>query len=769
MTIARNMLLAWHGADGKTIVRVERILVVAPDQTTAVTIGVQHLNAGGTGLVEDTIALPVRRPIGELEGAPGRPGPTVLTRDPYADLLMSEEDAARRWGAGYAARKNSRDQAWQKLDALLTRAEEGGLDLFVAADRGALIRELSGRGAVSPTTLLGWLRRWWQRGMIPNALFPNFDARGGPGKPRKPGERKRGAPHKSLRNTPVRRGVNLTADMWAKCREVLDSFYLNTNRRSLEDTYQELLKRHYKVGEEADEQGEARAIFAHERPSPDQFNVVWKKLRKELGPEEVIKRREGPHKWNTSRRPSTKDTMRAATGPLAIVQGDAYRGDVELVSLLNRFWRIGVPIIYILRDVFSLMVVGLYIGLDGPNWAGMSMAFLNILEDKVEYGRAHGVDIKPGVWSVQDHCPETIIFDRGLENLGLGSDQLVTLDVEVKNLPPLRPDYKPFVEQYFKLIKDTMLIALPGAFTKREYGDPDLKQKAQLTIDEIRTLLIGAIAKYNHTYTVKHHPLMARMIADGVVPTPANIYKWGLVHCSGSLRRLNLDTAYRVILPRGKATVDGEAIHFKGLRFECDRAWKEGWFVDKKRPSYWDGTVSYDDRLTDRIYLMLGPQEFEVATLMEKSLAFKGLYWQEATMVATEQDEVIAQTKDQERAYLATIDETNEAILRTAAAETKAALADMRPRDRTVDKAAHRADDAETVRRADAARVAGAVPAPKGAVVTPIRARAAAAAPPPATAPPAPSTATPPVAPAPISPFRRRLDQHRAKETGHDD
>ncbi|MGR5869222.1 hypothetical protein ACT7C5_24165 [Bacillus pacificus] len=78
----------------------------------------------------------------------------------------------------------------------------------------------------------------------------------------------------------------------------------------------------------------------------------------------------------------------------------------------NREWIIGRPIIYIVMDVFSRIVTGFYVGLEGPSWVGAMMALLCTSMDKVKFCKSYGVDINPEEWPIH-HLPEILLADRG--------------------------------------------------------------------------------------------------------------------------------------------------------------------------------------------------------------------------------------------------------------------------------------------------------------------------------------------------------------------
>ncbi|NUE21545.1 hypothetical protein HUC07_23460 [Escherichia coli] len=80
-------------------------------------------------------------------------------------------------------------------------------------------------------------------------------------------------------------------------------------------------------------------------------------------------------------------------GPCARFEIDATLMDIYLVSVFNRAWIIGRPVLYVVVDVFSGMVVGFYLGLEGPSWDGARLALFNAFTDKVAFCRDFGVEI----------------------------------------------------------------------------------------------------------------------------------------------------------------------------------------------------------------------------------------------------------------------------------------------------------------------------------------------------------------------------------------
>ncbi|GGF62072.1 hypothetical protein GCM10010912_04030 [Paenibacillus albidus] len=83
-----------------------------------------------------------------------------------------------------------------------------------------------------------------------------------------------------------------------------------------------------------------------------------------------------------------------------------------MVSEYRREWIIGRPIIYIVIDVFSRYIAGIYNGLEGPSWIGAMMALANTTTDKVNFCAQYGINIDPEDW-LSSHLPQKLTADRG--------------------------------------------------------------------------------------------------------------------------------------------------------------------------------------------------------------------------------------------------------------------------------------------------------------------------------------------------------------------
>jgi hypothetical protein len=173
---------------------------------------------------------------------------------------------------------------------------------------------------------------------------------------------------------------------------------------------------------------------ASELPTFGQFRYWY---AKELDLRQSITAREGKRGFVLRHRAVLGNSTRMAIGPGSIYQIDATIADVYLVSSFDRSMIIGRPVIYMVIDVFSRMITGLYIGLEGPSWIGAMMALANATMDKVAFCAEFGIEISGQEWPCH-YLPETILADRG-ELEGVNTDNLVdSLNIAVANTPPYR-------------------------------------------------------------------------------------------------------------------------------------------------------------------------------------------------------------------------------------------------------------------------------------------------------------------------------------------
>lgn len=353
-------------------------------------------------------------------------------------------------------------------------------------------------------------------------------------------------------------------------------------------------------------------------PSYDQF-YYW--FRKDRDVKKDIIFREGEKEFNLKERPLLSNSSIETDGPGTRFQVDATIGDIYLVSSLNRNRIIGRPVIYAIIDVFSRLVTGIYVGLEGPSWLGAMMALDNMLVDKVEFCKSFGIEISEEQWPAK-HLPDIIIADRG-EFEGYSPENLINnLNVRLENTSPYRGDLKGIVERNFRTVNGKVKHKTPGAILKeyRKRGDQDYRLDATLTLEEFTKIIIN-ITLHHNSKIVDKYPMEKEMLRDEIVPTPINLWNWGIQNKKGRLKTVNREVLRLNLLPKGKASISRAGIRFKGVYYSSDRAIREQWFI---KPSKRSVEVVYDPRNVEKIFIPYNNGlDYEECYLTDKSLQYK--------------------------------------------------------------------------------------------------------------------------------------------------
>lgn len=305
-----------------------------------------------------------------------------------------------------------RDNAWLIIKDIVNREPE----IFDKKYRSEEIKRVCEQHSVTYKTVRKYLYKYWSRGKTVNALLPDYINSGAKGKERSNGEKKRGRPSKYGIE-----GININQFTKQIFRVALNKYYLTSKQNSLTDAYKFMLKEFYAENIYF-ENGVERVILKDENsiPTIGQFKYWY---QKEYDAPDILKARVGEKRFNKDHRAVLGTSLSEVFGPGSRYQIDATVGDVYLVSEVNRNWIIGRPVIYIVVDVFSRMIVGMYIGLEGPSWLGATMAIKNVVTDKKAFCAEYGIEIEEEQWPC-NHLPEILLADKG-EFEGYNVDRLV--------------------------------------------------------------------------------------------------------------------------------------------------------------------------------------------------------------------------------------------------------------------------------------------------------------------------------------------------------
>jgi putative transposase len=604
--IRQNLLIQWHDSPENPLV--ERVLYI---DDTATKVLVFDIRLGKTN------ALPVWRMYRDVVAALLGKHAHVLEIDPFAKYLHREEDDIPEM------HKARRDAAWEAIKPLVLD-DQGNLRLafYDPQERHQLISEAAKRykSNIAATTevlkvsvdgvqpdervegsmaepqndqetdegtryakkkFYEWCRKWWRGGMIPNALLPYWYLSGS-----KNGQRtitkKLGRPSKRsvAEGEPI--GVNVDAHVQDLLVQGYHRFFDPKKQYPWKFSYLQTMALFFNDGHELKPSGAREPILkpAEQRPTLEQFKYYGKKsLDKNYVKE--LKRLLGLGTFNLKARALLGNSTQMAFGPMSLYQVDAWVADLYVVSALNRRWIIGRPIVYIIIDVFSRLIVGFSVALEGPSWAGALLALQNVVEDKVSLCAEYGIAISPEMWPTGG-LPRALLADRG-EFEGYNANTLENaFGVRIVNTPPYRGDLKAIVERDFLAIINLTVQFIPGFvnYKIRERGQKDYRLDGCLTLDEFREILIRHIIYHNNAWRMKWYRRDEFAIQDEVPPIPIRLWSWGIENRIGALSAQHSPEQVRLaLLPRANASTTPQGLLFESMHYTIAFPCQERWYM----------------------------------------------------------------------------------------------------------------------------------------------------------------------------------------------
>ena len=429
---------------------------------------------------------------------------------------------------------------------------------------------------LSKKTVYAYFRLYLQGGKSINAIVPNYSNCGGKGKSKKSGEKKRGRHNFKSEVNMDMEGVNVDDDTKKTILKYVDRYYMNERETPLSYVFGIMKQERY--SEVVIENGvEIKKIKpAHKIITEQQFRY-WCKNLKDVA--EIIEKRKGYSDFYNNYKGLITDSKFDAYSSGCFAQADASSCKVEIVNRM-RNKAIGKPTVYHIQDVFSTMIIGLSVIIGKPSWDGLSSAIINIVEDKVKYCAKFGLDIDESQWP-NALLPQVIVVDRGGEFNGkLLNPVAKGVGIIIMNSEAHMPKNKGVVEHSFYIPAIKERTWLPGTpkHKFRQRGDKDPKDYAQLDILDATYAELSIAVELNNR-TIPDHPFAGELMKEEIIPTPVNLYKWGLKRFAGGLIDNDPDYVKYCLLREGEATITQEGIKLRNMYYDCDKARNEDWYT----------------------------------------------------------------------------------------------------------------------------------------------------------------------------------------------
>lgn len=422
-----------------------------------------------------------------------------------------------------AAQRCERDRRFALIKPLLDNA-----CIYDKPHRNEIVNQIVGEHGVSRRTVLQYLWKYWVY-KSKNILLPT--------------------------GRTSAKARELTADEKA-IRWALNKYYYTPQKQSLQTAYKMMLRAKF-----CDAHGTLKAEY----PTFWQFRYFFRQHRDPIS--ETISR-QGLKAYQRNHRPFTGSICDYAH-TIGVYMTDATVADIYIVSRLSRK-PIGRPVIYTMVDAYSRLITGVYVGLEGGQYA-LRLLLQNTFTDKVNYCHQHGIDIDPQDWP-SHHLPTKIMTDRGSEFIGGPLENLCeSYHIEVENLPAYRPDLKGVVEKLFDLIQSAYKPLLKGKGViesdTQERGAPDYRRQGTLDLEQFTAVVLRCVLFYNSKSVQTGFTRIPAMIEANTPPLAVSIWNFCTEQEDCPVREATDKRLIYTLLPRMEGRITQRGVEVFGLRY----------------------------------------------------------------------------------------------------------------------------------------------------------------------------------------------------------
>ena len=399
------------------------------------------------------------------------------------------------------------------------------------------------------------IRRFLQSGLDMAAIVDGRSLRSGKRNPYKY-SKKTGHPTMNA----LGKGVPLTDEIRTYFDEAIKDFLIG-RAKTKKDAYMTMIEKHF-INEEETPTGIRVSVLPDNlRPTLKQF-LNYTRVR--VPQEEIDKAKTSAREQRNNKRLLLSDNLQGVMGPGDLWEVDECEIDLSLVSVENPSVTVGRPIVYVMIDVYTRMIVAYSVAFDNNSVLGITNCFLNLLDDKQELCNRFGIQIGANEWPSKI-LPLRLRSDYGAEYISHAMDTICCkLGVAKELVSPATGSLKGQVEQLFHQIHAAQNSLLEGKGLIEKRYDSNHHQEATLNIQEFEAVLLTYIVGHNRKYMEKY-PLTKDMRQQNVEPRPIDLWKYG-VSLNGSPRPITNEVMFRhsLLLPV-KASVGRAGITFKEL------------------------------------------------------------------------------------------------------------------------------------------------------------------------------------------------------------
>lgn len=260
-------------------------------------------------------------------------------------------------------------------------------------------------------------------------------------------------------------------------QETINKFFFNAEnkRRTKLETYEEIKKK----------------LEAAKLPVPSQ-KTIYNRINAAIRKRNKVDQHFDPETYDETPIPGR---ITGADYPLALVQIDHTKVDLNIVDEIYR-QVIGRPLITVLIDVFSRMIIGFYLTLDPPGDMSVGLAISNAVQRKESLLAKFNITTSYPCWGFMD----IIHADNAGEFRGdMIKRACKEYNIDIEWRPVKKPRYGAHIERLLgHLLKRIHRLTGTTFSNIDEKGDYDSEKYAQMTLNELEEWILHFITGVYH-------------------------------------------------------------------------------------------------------------------------------------------------------------------------------------------------------------------------------------------------------------------------------
>lgn len=498
-------------------------------------------------------------------------------------------------------------------------------EIYYRANRTPIINETMKKYNVSYSTVKRILCTYLKNSKLRDSLFDNIQNCGGKNKER---------------NIKIRtKGIIIDDNIKKLFKEGINKYYNSSKKNSIKMCY-ELILRDY-----------LREDKNKEIPTFKQFYYWYKKFSTNNKYNEIAKRF-GERIYHQTSRAIIGNSIQDTLGPAELYQIDSTILDVYIVSRLNRNI-IGRPVLYLILDVYSRMIVGINVTIEPFNsYEGAKGALINAMTDKANYCKKYGIEIKKEEWDVS--CvPSRILADRGELLSGNIENAISNLGIIIQNTPPYRGDMKGIVEKAFERIHAYIKPFVDGVvenkFNVVERGSVDYRIRSNLNLEEITKIIILCILHYNNSHVLNYYESDGITIENTIPKIPSKIWEYGVKNRKGLLRELPEEVVKINLMHNKEISVTAKGARMNKLYYISKYTLEQGWYQRARIEGSFRIRVSYDtNNLSEIYYIKEDGCSYDTLTLVTYMEQYKDMCEEELNKIFEYEEKLNKEASEKE-------------------------------------------------------------------------------------------------------------------------